>query len=225
MRSIYVLIFQLIFCTAINAQESVNDNMNSLEGSYVINKIEIEINFTASLVNNSSKAHTKSQLQNIANRLKNSINDFYNGFYDNDVNVNLVIDINVAEYLDSIPNSRHIISINDDICFNNGVLANAEVGGREMKLSNKLLTLGKPEMVNYWKNTGLNYKGESTFDRTVAHEFGHLVSLKDDNHNPSLMTQSGVIAQPLENCNYRRIDNKQINSIIEAYHKGDIFKG
>jgi RHS repeat-associated protein len=190
-------------------------------------KREINIKFTANLINNTSKGYSDKEMENIAGKMSKSIEDFYKGQYGDDVSVNVNADIKPTLNSFTAENSRHIISIVDNDAIPSGAPANAENGGRLMKVTERVLSFGRAENVNSWRNTGLTFNGSQSFDRTIAHEFGHLCNLPDNNNMPSLMMQSGnrEMYNPNKGANYRRINIDQLNSIIKSSNEGQLYKG
>ncbi|MFA5540139.1 MAG: RHS repeat-associated core domain-containing protein [Bacteroidales bacterium] len=190
-------------------------------------KREINIKFTANLINNTSKGYSDKEMENIAGKMSKSIEDFYKGQYGDDVSVNVNADIKPTLNSFTAENSRHIISIVDNDAIPSGAPANAENGGRLMKVTERVLNFGRAENVNSWRNTGLTFNGSQSFDRTIAHEFGHLCYLPDNNNMPSLMMQSGnrEMYNPNKGANYRRINIDQLNSIIKSSNEGQLYKG
>ncbi len=72
-----------------------------------------------------------------------------------------------------------------------------------------------------------NVKQNSNRGRfTLAHEFGHLGGLFDNNNMPSLMMQSvNIPNSPLKGDNYKRINVNQLNSVIDYVKGGKAWKG
>ena len=189
-------------------------------------KREVTINFSASIVNKSSEKYSDKKMNKIANKMEKSIESFYNGSYGDDVSVKVNADINVSKSESDVESSRHTISIVDNL--ESGAPANADVGGRNMNVSSRALNFGNAETLSTHRygNTGLTNMGGSSFQRTIAHEFGHLGGLFDNNNMPSLMMQSvNIPNSPLKGDNYKRINVNQLNSVIDYVKGGKAWKG
>ena len=156
----------------------------------------VHIKFTGVLVNKSSQNYTKEDLNKLKNTISNSIKEKYSGEFGDGVTVTTSVDI-ITEDEKKLENyvvdrDRHQINMVDVVSDKNNI-AEAEIGGSFM---------------NICANIGKGDNGND-IDRTVAHEFGHLLGLQHSKISGNLMVKgelgtaltSGQIKDAVSNYN------------------------
>ena len=155
-------------------------------------KTNVNITFTAALVNNSSKKLSNFQMAKYRKEMKASLNDYVAGNYEG-MSVTVDVNINIVNSESEAKSSEHIISIVDKTSSEsvNAVGYTPEIGGRKMEITTEILDKVPNEQIKRFKGTGLTSFNEATLKRTFGHEFGHLVGLPEGNFaNKNLMNQS-----------------------------------
>ena len=166
------------------------------------NKV-VDIKFTATLANRTSKDISKSDMEAYKNDIVKGINYIYGGQKDDGTIVNVNVDINIlenGELLDPL-STRHTINIVDKLD-NPKHVGEAEIGGGSMGI-----------LIGVCDGS----YSDNSLKRTVAHEFGHLLGLDHvkDEDNIMYNESNGIVvtgSQIQEACrNFR--DNRMNNNI------------
>ena len=161
-----------------NGEEIVITETKDNDGNRVVN-----ISFTAALVNKSSRVISPEKMETYKSSIEASLKEHYGGIYDDGTRVNVDVDLKVYDNDDFSYHftDRHNIFILDQ-CTDNTKAGMAEEGGRTMELS-----LAVCDNINGKNKSNIS----NSFERTVAHEFGHFLNLAHDEvNNDNLMNQN-----------------------------------
>ncbi|MBR4647130.1 MAG: RHS repeat-associated core domain-containing protein [Bacteroidales bacterium] len=144
------------------------------------NKV-INIHFTAALVNKSSRFISSEKMELYKSSIETSLKNHYGGSYDDGTTVNVSVDLQIYDKddLSYCLTDRHNIFIKDH-CSDYTKAGMAEEGGRDMELS-----LAVCDNINDQRVSNMS----NTFERTVAHEFGHFLNLAHDKADNNLMNE------------------------------------
>ena len=208
-----------------NGEEIVITETTDGDGNKVVN-----ISFTAALVNKSSRIISPKTMETYKTSIEASLIEHYGGTYDDGTTVNVSVDLEIYDKNDLSyqVTDRHYIFIKNH-CTDHTKAGMAEEGGRTMELS-----LAVCDNIHGRNNSNM----PNTFERTVAHEFGHLMNLTHDEiNNNNLMNPStdgnvvtiGQISTALSNYRNNQINQgygflfyqrliKRSNSLIKLPH-------
>ena len=172
--------------------ESVDD-----QGNKVVN-----IKFTATLVNKSSKEISKEDMEIYRNGIINGIKDTYSGKLEDGTCLNVDVDIDILDKgeLQNPFTTRHTINIVDRF-ENIDHAGEAEIGGGTMWIR-----------LDVCKG---NFPG-NPLGRTASHEFGHLLGL---DHEDVDFPESNIM-NPYTNG--RNISSAQVKESCKMYYKGQL---
>jgi len=149
---------------------SVNENGNKV----------IDINFTGVFMNKSERNISKKDMNKYKEAITQSLKDYYGGGKDDGTIVNVNTDIIVGDFW-TAKGSRHEINLVEN-CSNSEHMGEAPIGGNFMNIDVDVLA-------NFGGKQG-NSNFSNTFERTVGHEFGHLLGLDHVNNENNLMNPS-----------------------------------
>uniref|UniRef100_UPI000B1055D6 RHS repeat-associated core domain-containing protein n=1 Tax=Leptospira alstonii TaxID=28452 RepID=UPI000B1055D6 len=177
-------------------------------------KTNIDIKFTGTLVNSSSKKLSDKELNDISNRMKNQIQKSFSGKEGN-VSWKAKVDINTAKPGDKIKDNRHKIELVDEIkspySQYDKIAGKADqIGGKEMKVRSDIAKNRVPT------------KDQNSFERTATHEFGHLAGLE---HPKDSKIESETIMHQSTNSDNLTVKQSQIKSVAEKFRTGSLNKG
>jgi len=163
-------------CVDPNGEEIVITETTDKNGNKVIN-----IHFTAALVNKSSRFISSEKMELYKSSIETSLKNHYGGSYDDGTTVNVSVDLQIYDKddLSYCLTDRHNIFIKDH-CSDYTKAGMAEEGGRDMELS-----LAVCDNINDQRVSNMS----NTFERTVAHEFGHFLNLAHDKADNNLMNE------------------------------------
>ncbi len=161
-------------------------------------RTKYKITFTATLVNKSSTTLTKRQMKKHARRIKSQIQSSFKG-KDGNTSWSTKVKINVG----TLKNKRHSINLVNSSSFGKkGVLGRVNaIGGSEMKVNVGIL--GKKPADT----------GNASFERTSAHEFGHL---------GGLLHSSGKIMDQTRTSEKMGTTKTQIETMYRKYKAGNL---
>lgn len=175
--------------------------------------IDYVIKFSGQMTNDSSRSMSREQLESAASRMKSQIEASFSGsdtkrsWFGRETLVRwkAEADIKVGSEGESL-GSRHRISIRDGDFFSNpGVIGNVnEIGGGEINLNQRIID-AKP-----------SDKGNVSFERTAAHEFGHAAGL---------LHESGELMSQTRKSDSLRSTRGQVETIYKKYQRGDLNQG
>ena len=159
-----------------DGEEIVITETTDKNGNKVIN-----IHFTAALVNKSSRFISSEKMELYKSSIETSLKNHYGGSYDDGTTVNVSVDLQIYDKddLSYCLTDRHNIFIKDH-CSDYTKAGMAEEGGRDMELS-----LAVCDNINDQRVSNMS----NTFERTVAHEFGHFLNLAHDKADNNLMNE------------------------------------
>ena len=186
-----------------NGEEIVITETTDKNGNKVVN-----IQFTAALVNKSSRAISSETMESYKSSIESSLKNHYGGSYDDGTKVNVSVDIKIYDKddLSYYLTDRHNIFIKDH-CTDYTKAGMAEEGGRNMELSLEVC-----DNINGQHNSNIS----NTFERTVAHEFGHFLNLAHDKADNNLMNDKtdGTV-----------ITTGQINTALNNFRSNKLNQG
>ena len=187
-----------------NGEEIVITETTDEKGNRVIN-----ISFTAALVNESSRTISSEQMEAYKLGIESSLKKHYGKQYDDGTKVNVSVDLKIYDKRDLsyTVTFRHYIFIKDN-CSDPQKAGYTEEGGRIMELSLAVCD-------NFNGKTKSNIS--NSFERTVAHEFGHFLNLGHDEENTNNLMNPETGGDV--------ITLGQINTALSNYHKNQMNQG
>ena len=191
-------------CVDPNGEEIVITATTDDNGNKMVN-----ICFTGALVNKSSRAISSEQMETYKSSIDASLKEHYGGSYDDGTKVNITVDLQIYDDNDLSYHfsDRHVISVVNQ-CADKTKAGMAEEGGRYMELS-----LAVCDNINGQIKSNI----DNSFERTVAHEFGHFLNIAHDDVNEDNLMNP--------NTDGNVVTSTQINTALSNYRNNQINQG